>query len=72
MASSRARKENPPLCLWSSAKVEYLIARFEDYKSEIDYKNVDFFSDVIALFFVSCFCIRRCMAFKFVVELPNK
>ena len=44
MASSIAHKEKPRLRLWSSAKVEYLIVRLEDYKSEMDDKNGDFFS----------------------------
>ena len=68
MGSSIAHKEKPRLRLWSSAKVEYSIVYLEDYKSEMDDKNGDFFSDVIALFS----CIRKRIAIKSVVELPNK
>ena len=68
MASSIGHKEKPRLRLWSSAKVEYSIACLEDYKSEMDDKNGDFFSDVIALFS----CIRKRIAIKSVVELSNK
>ena len=68
MASSIAHKEKPRLRLWSSAKVEYLIVCLEDYKSEMDDKNGDFFSDMIALFS----CIRKRMAIKSVAELSNK
>ena len=68
MASSIAHKEKPRLRLWSSAKVEYLIVSLEDYKSEMDDKNGDFFSDMIAMFS----CIRKRMAIKSVAELSNK
>ena len=68
MASSSAPKEKPRLRLWSSAKVEHLFVFLEDHKSDMNYKNGDFFLDVIALFSR----IRKRMAIKSVVELPNK
>ena len=50
MASSSARKEKPSLHLWSSTNVEYSIACLEVHESEMDYENVGFISDLIALF----------------------
>ena len=61
MASLSAPKEKP-LRRWSSAMIEYFIVSLEDCKSEVDYKNADFISDVIALFSR----IRQRMAIKFV------
>ena len=51
MASSSARKENntQPTFQWSPEMIEYLIVYLKDYKTEMDYKNVDFNSDVVAL-----------------------
>ena len=51
MASSNIHKEKPCLGLWSSAKVEYFIVCLEDYKSEMDNTNGDFFSDAIGAVF---------------------
>ena len=68
MARSSAHKEKPHLRLWPSTEVKYLIVCLEDYKFGMNYKNSDFFLDVIALFSR----IRKRMAIKSVVELPNK
>ena len=61
-------KDASSVSLAKDLNVFYLIACLEDYKSEMDYENVGFISDVIALFSR----IRKRIAFKFVVELPNK
>ena len=65
-ASSSARKEKnlKPLWQWCSAKVEYLIVGIKEYKTEMNYKNIDFNSDVVALYS----CLRECMAIAFDVE----
>ena len=64
--SSSARKEkNPkPLWQWCSAKVEYLIVCLKEYKTEMDYKNIDFNSDVVTLYSR----LRESMAIAFDVE----
>ena len=54
--------------------MEFLFASLEDCKSEMDYENVDFISDVVGLLSR----IRKRIAIIFVaedfgpVELPNK
>ena len=52
MGSSSTRKENNAQSTfqWSPEMIEYLIVCLKDYKTEMDYKNVEFNSDVVALY----------------------
>ena len=44
--------------------IDHLILSLKDYKTQIDYKNVDFNSDVVAM----CSKLRECMALAFDTE----
>ena len=50
-ASSSAQKENNAQSTfqWLPEMIEYLIVHLKDYKTELDYKNVNFTSNVVAL-----------------------
>ena len=43
-------KNAQPAFQWSSEMIDYLIVSLKDYKTEIDYKNVDFNSNVVAMY----------------------
>ena len=49
---------------WTPEMVEHLIMCLKDYKTEMDYKNIDFNSDIVAMYSK----LRERMAFAFDAE----
>ena len=66
MASQSAPKDKntQPNFQWTPEMIDHLIISLKDYKAEMDYKNVDFNSDVVAMYSK----LRECMALAFDTE----
>ena len=65
MASKSILKEkNTQPFQWSPEMIDHLILSLKDYKTQMDYKNVDFNSDVVAMYSK----LRECMALAFDTE----
>ena len=47
-------KNAQPAFQWSSEMIDHLILCLKDYKTAMDYKNVDFNSDVVAMYSKLC------------------
>jgi hypothetical protein len=50
MVQYQKEKNAQPAVQWSSEMIDHLIVSLKDYKTEMDYKNVDFNSDVVAMY----------------------